>query len=93
MLFQNGKISFHCNKRAATRDGWHVEMVRQVEPVQVNGTGPWLRLPVAVHANYCDVKTHELDIRGLWLLDDTQAQTQSPAQTLTHNGTAPSNAR
>ena len=35
----------------------------------MNGQGPELRLPVAVHANYCNAKTHELNARGLWLLD------------------------
>ena len=73
MVFQNGMISFQCSSKRSTRDDWHIEMVRQVEPVQVNGTGPWLRLPVAVHANYCNAKTHELNTRGLWLLDEKNA--------------------
>ena len=41
----------------------------------MNGQGPELRLPVAVHANYCNAKTHELNARGLWLLD-TQLATK-----------------
>lgn len=27
------------------------------------------RYPVLIHANYCDKKSHELNIRGLWLLN------------------------
>jgi len=71
MLFQNG-LSFKCNAdHRPTRDDWYLEMVRQVPLVQVGGAGgPWLRLPVAVHANYCNEKTTELKVRGLWLLDE-----------------------
>lgn len=29
------------------------------------------RFPVIVHANYCDRKSHELQVRGLWLLNRT----------------------
>jgi hypothetical protein len=29
------------------------------------------RFPVIVHANYCDRKSHELQLRGLWLLNRT----------------------
>ena len=36
MMFQNGMISFQCSTKRATRDDWHIEMVRQVEPIQVN---------------------------------------------------------
>ena len=50
------------------------QMVQQVPPVQVNGAGPWLRLPVAVHANYCNAKTKELKIRGLWLLAENHGR-------------------
>jgi len=34
---------------------------------KVNSTG---RFPVIVHANYCNGKSHELSVRGLWLLGD-----------------------
>ena len=74
MMFQNGMISFQCSTKKSTRDDWHVEMVRQVAPVQVGGTGPWLRLPVAVHANYCNAKTKELKVRGLWLLSENHGR-------------------
>jgi len=29
------------------------------------------RFPVIVHANYCDKKSHELQLRGLWLLNQS----------------------
>ena len=38
MVFQNGMISFQCSTKRATRDDWHVEMVRQVAPIQVHTT-------------------------------------------------------
>ena len=34
-MFQNGMISFQCSTKKITRDDWHVEMVRQVPPIQV----------------------------------------------------------
>ena len=80
MMFQNGLVSFTCSTKMTTRDDWHVEMVRQVPPVQVNGIGPWLRLPVAVHANYCNAKSKELDLRGLWLYVE-QNITSAPSLT------------
>ena len=68
MMFQNGMISFHCSLKHAYRDDWYVEMVRQVPEVQVGES--MLRLPVTVHANYCNAKTHELNVRGLWLYNE-----------------------
>ena len=68
MMFQNGMNSFHCSLKNIHRDDWYVEMVRQVPEIEVDGKV--FRLPVIVHANYCNAKTHELTIRGLWLYDE-----------------------
>lgn len=68
MMFQNGMNSLQCSLKPAYRDDWHVEMVRQVPEVQVGEKS--LRLPVSVHANYCNAKTHELNVRGLWLYNE-----------------------
>ena len=88
MVFQNG-YSFKCSADTRpTRDDWYLEMVRQVPPVQVGGAdGPWLRLPVAVHANYCREKTTELKLRGLWLLDEDRPQRAALAASGTEGGT------
>jgi hypothetical protein len=79
MLFQNGLLAFKCSQKTPTRDTWHVEMMRQVPPVQVDGTVPRLRLPVAIHANYCNAKSKELEIRGLWLYHESNATSMAPA--------------
>jgi hypothetical protein len=79
MLFQNGMVAFRCSQTMPMRDPWQVEMVRQLPLVQVDGTGQFLRLPVAVHANYCNIKSKELDIRGLWLYHEGNATVASAA--------------
>lgn len=68
MMFQNGMTSFTCSLGKKTRDDWYLEMVKQVSEVEVNGNK--VRLPVTVHANYCNGKSKELDLRGLWLYDE-----------------------
>jgi Nucleotide-diphospho-sugar transferase len=88
MMFQNGMISFQCSRKALTRDIWHIEMVKQVPEIRINGTGQPVRLPVAVHANYCNGKSHELGIRGLWLFDEALAQRQDK-ENATFRGTGP----
>ena len=35
------------------------------------------KFPVIVHANYCNGKSHELAVRGLWLLGDNYTDTDS----------------
>lgn len=70
MMFQNGLNSFFCSLKPAFRDDWHLEMVKQVEEVEIEKGKPKFFLPVIVHANYCNGKTHELEVRGLWLYDD-----------------------
>jgi hypothetical protein len=35
-----------------------------------SGTGRGVRLPVIIHANYCNDKSRQLDVRGLWLYDE-----------------------
>lgn len=35
------------------------------------------RFPVVVHANYCNGKSHELSVRGLWLLGDNYTDVDS----------------
>lgn len=48
---------------------------------EVRVDGSMLRLPVTVHANYCNGKSKELDIRGLWMYDETIGKNTS-----NHNG-------
>ena len=71
MLFQNGMNAFQCSSKASYRDNWHEEMVRHVDETVVEGTSLMNRLPVIVHANYCNGKTHELAVRGLWLYNSS----------------------
>ena len=35
------------------------------------------KFPVILHANYCNGKSHELAVRGLWLLGDNYTDTDS----------------
>ena len=65
MMFQNGFNAFRCSQKMTYRDDWYLEMIKQVPEIEINGNK--FRLPVAVHANYCNFKSHELDVRGLWL--------------------------
>jgi hypothetical protein len=77
MMFQNGMNSFVCSVKHMYRDDWYVEMVRQVPEIQVEGLATKVRLPVIVHANYCNAKTHELSVRGLWLFDEKAENSSS----------------
>jgi Nucleotide-diphospho-sugar transferase len=70
MMFQNGLNSFFCSLKQAFRDDWYVEMVKQVEEVEIERGKSKSYLPVLVHANYCNGKSHELEVRGLWLYND-----------------------
>ena len=70
MMFQNGLNSFFCSLKPAFRDDWYLEMYKQVEEVEIEIGKPKSFLPVIVHANYCNMKTHELQARGLWLYND-----------------------
>jgi hypothetical protein len=83
LLFQNGQTAFTCGAKPSFKDAWILEMyrnglqkhnednsqhhnARQVPFDTVNTP----RFAVAVHANYCDRKTHELSVRGLWLVQN-----------------------
>ena len=77
MLFQNGMNAFQCSSKAFYRDNWHEEMVMHVDETVVEGTSLKNRMPVIVHANYCNGKTHELAVRGLWLYNSTNHDVSS----------------
>ena len=68
MLFQNGLNCFFCSAKYKHRDDWYLAMDRQLPEVQIDGQT--YRIPVAVHANYCNSKSHELNVRGLWLYNE-----------------------
>jgi hypothetical protein len=71
-LFQNGMIAVQCASRPAARDDWLVamDMHGSVGPSAVTKGLSDARFPVAVHVNYVKAKSHELHVRGLWLLSD-----------------------
>ena len=46
----------------------HLADTQQQQQQQLQKNVP--RFPVTVHANFCDKKTHELEVRGLWLLKE-----------------------
>lgn len=69
--FQNGIIAIGCpnGKNRNIRDEYILELAKYglpVTPALVEGDKR--RSPITVHANYADKKTHELQVRGLWLL-------------------------
>ena len=66
ILFQNGNVAFHCSTKKHYTDDWYTAM--WLVGAAVNKTR---RFPITVHANYCNLKSHELRLRGLWLLNDT----------------------
>jgi hypothetical protein len=92
LLFQNGQTAFACGIKPSYRDAWALEMYEQglqkhneshslhhnARPVPFD-TVDTPRFPVAVHANFCDRKTHELAARGLWLLEDDSTEVFSAA--------------
>lgn len=61
ILFQNGLIAFTCPLQKYSHDDWVLAMHEQ--GTEIDGHF----LPVAIHANYCDLKSQELGKRGLWL--------------------------
>lgn len=61
ILFQNGFIAFSCGRRKKSHDSWVLAMREQ--GIEINGDF----FPVAIHANYCDLKSQELGKLGLWL--------------------------
>ncbi len=71
-LFQNGMVAVQCPMKAALRDDWVLQMHQLGTPGYSNITKEALgaRYPVAVHTNYCKGKSLELQLRGLWLLQD-----------------------
>lgn len=82
LLFQNGQTAFACGVKPSFKDAYILEMYRNgLESPQMaegllhntmrpnNEPTPYTpRLPVTIHANFCDKKTHELNVRGLWLV-------------------------
>jgi hypothetical protein len=83
LLFQNGQTAFTCGGKPSYRDAWVLEMYRnglqkhdEDNSLHHNArqvpfdTVDTPRFAVAVHANYCDRKTHELSVRGLWLVQN-----------------------
>lgn len=70
IAFQNGIISVGCPMKKLFRDDYILEMVRHGSRVNVSklASPQYARFPVTVHVNYADKKTHELTVRGLWLL-------------------------
>ena len=50
--------------------------ISQYAEVNKNLNSSW-KFPVIVHANYCNGKSHELAVRGLWLLGDNYTDTDS----------------
>jgi hypothetical protein len=94
LLFQNGQTAFTCGAKPSYRDSWVLEMFRQglqkhnednslhhnARQVPFN-TFNTPRFVVAVHANYCDRKTHELAVRGLWLVQNDSTEINFNAAT------------
>lgn len=70
ILFQNGLIGIQCPAKKMFRDDWVLEMFSKGSNFETTGG----RFPVVLHPNYCKGKSHELTIRGLWLLEDNVHQ-------------------
>jgi hypothetical protein len=82
LLFQNGQTAFTCGVKPSFKDSWILEMYKNGLPSpqvdsfnhhnsmrQDHAPQPDTpRFAVTVHANFCDKKTHELTVRGLWLV-------------------------
>jgi hypothetical protein len=68
ILFQNGKVGVHCPMKQHFRDGFFQELW----DFGISDLIPGKRFPVTVHVNYVNGKTHELKVRGLWLLNEDQ---------------------
>ena len=88
LLFQNGQTAFNCAVKPMFKDSYNLEIYKKglKSPYETGSTNMILqedianstsnaRFPVTVHANFCDKKTHELSVRGLWLVqtDSTDA--------------------
>jgi hypothetical protein len=94
MLFQNGQTAFTCGAKPSFKDAWILEMYRnglqrhnEDNSLHHNArqvpydTVDTPRFAVAVHANYCDRKTHELSVRGLWLVQNDTSEAPFTAAT------------
>jgi hypothetical protein len=94
LLFQNGQTAFTCGAKPSYRDAWVLEMYRQglqshTEDNALHRNARQVpfdtvntpRFVVAVHANYCDRKTHELAVRGLWLVQNDSTEINFSAAT------------
>lgn len=78
ILFQNGQTAIICGVKPSFKDSWILEMNKHgLQRIDANGEennyphdehADAPRFPVTLHANYCDRKTHELTVRGLWLV-------------------------
>jgi len=81
LLFQNGQTAFTCAVKPSFRDSYILEMDKKgLKSPTETGNAKMLhtegddkstsnvRFPITVHANFCDKKSHELSVRGLWLV-------------------------
>ena len=78
VLFQNGLIGLQCSQKPSSRDDWYHAMwtggsstFAPIGQSLLDTYGYDKRYPVVLHVNYCNKKSHELKLRGLWLLNDT----------------------
>jgi len=78
ILFQNGLIGLQCSQKPSFRDDWYHAMwtggsstFAPIGKELLDKYGYDKRYPVALHVNYCNKKSYELKLRGLWLLNDT----------------------
>lgn len=81
ILFQNGLVAFTCSTKPAFREDWVLEMHNRA--TEMDGR----HYPVTIHANYCNGKSHELNIRGLWLREETVLPSDSKKGKVPDNDT------
>lgn len=76
ILFQNGMVGVQCYAKQVHRANWIVEMYEHATPIEVSivkkdfNYSRISRFPILLHVNYCNSKSHELGVRGLWLVKD-----------------------
>jgi hypothetical protein len=77
LLYENGIIGIGCPLKKQFRDDYVIALSKHgflpTNQTVLSLMNPHARFPVTLHANYANKKTHELQVRGLWLVrEETQ---------------------
>ena len=64
IYFQNGMVGLTCQSKRPYRPNWTLTMNRHGLKLDDK------RFPVTLHVNFCNGKSNELGMRGLWLFKD-----------------------